>query len=482
VTYCGHNYQIEPVNCIKINGVYFNANRRQMADENYKHMRDKMERHFRDWSRRSLSILGNIQILKTFGISQYLYALAAIDLEEDHWKELRKLMYKFIWTKNYNAPPAPHRIKMNVMHEKICNGGFGMLDIQEITRATRLKRVATLVSNELHPVADLQRTLGVEAHLKHKAIMRIDDVTDDVVWHINKQHRTAYNSITDIEATADLVLNTKLLHCCVADMVRPDRYGSIEFLRLRRDGVLRLHYKELIPRQNELTTLLRICYPEIVRHLTMLKNLYSGQEPMPDANGAIYIFNRSTKAWQRCNSLTSRAIRELSTNSHCLNSTKLFNVTRENAQLLYTKVNKLRNIQNKTKLLRLIHGDVYCGTRLVRFGLSDNDRCVRCFQPETINHLLYECPYSAQVWEQLGVGHTNAMDIIHGQLTQMELEIIAELINQLVFRKLVLDTRVLVEVTLMKFERGLSRTNGIAQRASDMLTRLRMAHLPIPGT
>jgi len=84
VRYVNNNYTIINSRSVKINGVIFNNENEVMAQENFECMFAKMNRHFSDWSKRHLSILGKIQIIKTFGLSQYLYSLAIIDLLPDH--------------------------------------------------------------------------------------------------------------------------------------------------------------------------------------------------------------------------------------------------------------------------------------------------------------------------------------------------------------------------------------------------------------
>ncbi len=39
----------------------------------------------------------------------------------------------------------------------------------------------------------------------------------------------------------------------------------------------------------------------------------------------------------------------------------------DEAGTFYKNTNRLRSTQNKTKILRLIHGDVYCGKRLKNY-------------------------------------------------------------------------------------------------------------------
>ena len=55
----------------------------------------------------------------------------------------------------------------------------------------------------------------------------------------------------------------------------------------------------------------------------------------------------------------------------------------------------------KSFALRLLHGDIYTGTKLLRFGLADSDECPKCRQTETLHHLLKDCWYSGAVWSKL---------------------------------------------------------------------------------
>ena len=44
------------------------------------------------------------------------------------------------------------------------------------------------------------------------------------------------------------------------------------------------------------------------------------------------------------------------------------------------RINKLKCVSTKNFALRLIHGDIYTGMRLQRFGLADTDECTKCRQ------------------------------------------------------------------------------------------------------
>ena len=62
-------------------------------------------------------------------------------------------------------------------------------------------------------------------------------------------------------------------------------------------------------------------------------------------------------------------------------------VSPEDVKDLGIIIKSLTNTKLKTSKLRLIHGDIFCGSRLKKFGMTDNDKCSRCNKVETIDHM-----------------------------------------------------------------------------------------------
>ena len=77
----------------------------------------------------------------------------------------------------------------------------------------------------------------------------------------------------------------------------------------------------------------------------------------------------------------------------------LENVNEEGLIKLGLSIRSLTNTRLNTILLRVLHGDIYCGTRLKKFGMTVSVAGQRCGHPETIKHLLLECDYVKQIWE-----------------------------------------------------------------------------------
>ena len=84
------------------------------------------------WKWRGLTLLGKIQIVKTFIIRKFFRSKAAlISVSNDLIKEINKLIYGFIWKGN-------DKIKRSALINDIDNGGLKMLDIESMISAQRV--------------------------------------------------------------------------------------------------------------------------------------------------------------------------------------------------------------------------------------------------------------------------------------------------------------------------------------------------------
>ena len=100
--------------------------------------------------------------------------------------------------------------------------------------------------------------------------------------------------------------------------------------------------------------------------------------------------------------LTSKMIRRSSSPNVPIIAKMLAGVSESGLKRLGANIKRLTNIKLKSILLRVIHGDVYCGTRLKKFGMLDTENCPRCGQPEDINHQIFDCQYTRTLWKLVG--------------------------------------------------------------------------------
>jgi len=471
VTYGHTTYRVINLDVIKINGIFFSNNIDLMADENARHMSQKMNIHFTDWSKRNLSLLGKIQIIKTFGISQYLYSLAVIDLLPRHWKMINKLIAKFIWNKHYAGNRAPNRFKNDILYTKVKNGGFGMIKLEEVANCIRLRRFSILEETQMHPISQLQQRLGSKDHLQSTCLVDIDPVTTSALTILTKFNLQCYYSYDTSFLENDALLRIRLCTTKLVNLFPKKKFNSREATTLRRNDIVTLH--DLLNSHNDnFDLLLNICYPELT---PILVELFRHEHIDHDANFVNlsknhYVYENDRIRWRNLAASRSADIRDLIYKRDLIVLTKMCNFDPEVATRVYAKIQRISSIPLRTKALRLVHGDVYSGSRLVKFNLSDIDTCIRCFDTETIQHLLTQCPFSSSVWNLLGINHATINDILDFSLTESEFEIRCAIVEMLVFRKLQMPPNKIVEVMFKKYASGLSKRKKLIDYAKTKLS------------
>jgi len=198
--------------------------------------------------------------------------------------------------------------------------------------------------------------------------------------------------------------------------------------------------------------LAKIADKNLEKGITVIGRLYQdGRRPNVNHEGKLYIGN---SRWIDDTLVTSKQLREILF-GHRKCSPKITIMDEQEKFRYFKNISKIVSTVNKSKMLRLLHGDVYCGERLFRFGLTDTNLCKRCFQVETIHHLLMECPYTQSVYSLLGIQGYDVNEILGVDLTPAALEIRADILGFLLFRQRSLPPEILISSTYDRYAKGL---------------------------
>ena len=85
-SYLNQAFVCEPKDVLKINGLLFQMDRDRMRTRNVDLVLTKVEDNLWKWSKRGLSTLGKILVLKTFGVSQIIYLMQSMALKDVDFK------------------------------------------------------------------------------------------------------------------------------------------------------------------------------------------------------------------------------------------------------------------------------------------------------------------------------------------------------------------------------------------------------------
>ena len=130
----GKNLDTESINVkfhnrIKILGIIFsNTSSASEIEEIWTLRKENIKWILSRWSRRNISIIRKIHIVKTFGLSQLVFLMKSIILSYSVLNQVNSLFFKFIWEKKQNKKSIEN-VKRKVMGNDKKIRGLNMVDI-----------------------------------------------------------------------------------------------------------------------------------------------------------------------------------------------------------------------------------------------------------------------------------------------------------------------------------------------------------------
>ena len=377
---------------IKLNGIELVSDPDETRRVNFEKVKEKMNNQFGAWANRGLTLLGKILIYKTFGLSQVIYATRVLSFCEKQNREIRNLVYKFLWNTNFNSNKAPDRIKRDYLKTEIRKGGFGMVDHEEVTNAMNAKQLlVNLESN--HPIKEILSKILINprSHFNVRVKENLDEPAANYCKVFNGINRQLLNKdiayLQQDKLAKDMLLNEDL-----KSLVRPDRRNAIELMMLRNQGKTKV--RELLTDQ------------AMANHFRMRLIHYSYSVLMdacltsPDQAPVTEKFIPVKGKYKMAHQVSSKELRIEFAGQNQIDEFKL-DLAADSVEAFLPKLRKLKCVRAKNLALRTLHGDIYTGTRLLRFGLVDSDECSKCRQSESLAHLLRDCWYPSIIWSNI---------------------------------------------------------------------------------
>lgn len=141
---------------VKILGLYF-SNKRVASEieDNWVHRIANIVKILKLWSRRKLSIIGKIHILKTFGLSQLVFVMKSIIIPKHVLDQINTIFYRFLWKQQLNDKKAFEKVKRVVMGNEYDRGGLKMLEMNTFQDSILLEWAESYLSPKYGDWKDL---------------------------------------------------------------------------------------------------------------------------------------------------------------------------------------------------------------------------------------------------------------------------------------------------------------------------------------
>lgn len=116
---------------MKILGVHFTHDHYLFYKMNFQTIEKSLRESLKGWSWRGLTLLGRIQVIKSFAIPKILYRASLISTKKDFIKKINNLLYSFVWK-------GKDKVKRNALINSLEQGGLKMPDIESMIKAQRV--------------------------------------------------------------------------------------------------------------------------------------------------------------------------------------------------------------------------------------------------------------------------------------------------------------------------------------------------------
>ena len=131
-----------PQKPIRVLGVFFSYDEKLSEKANFENKIKSLKSRMNVWRSRGLSMYGRIMIVKTLGISEFLYIASLINVPEWVINTVESAIYGFVWKGKKD------RIKRTVLINNFRNGGLNMVDIRSKIASLKTNVVKRFFENQ----------------------------------------------------------------------------------------------------------------------------------------------------------------------------------------------------------------------------------------------------------------------------------------------------------------------------------------------
>ena len=129
---------------IKILGVHFDYDELSRKKANFEAIIKSIKKTLGMWKWWGLTLIGKIQIVKSFAIPKFMSKASLIHVSKDLIQAVNKELYSFIWK-------GKDKVKRLALINDIENGGLQMLDIESMVLAQRTMCLKKYIEDYVSP-------------------------------------------------------------------------------------------------------------------------------------------------------------------------------------------------------------------------------------------------------------------------------------------------------------------------------------------
>ena len=410
IVYNNENITIKTVSKLKICGLWFCADSIDEYRQNVREKIMKMESQLKMWSKRHLTMEGKILIVKTFGLSQMIYGMQGYGIKQEELIQTERIIFQFIWSSNENKKGID-RIKRSIMKNEYIHGGLNVTDVDSLDRSLKLRQFIRSFSTS-HPIKKVQAEITGCAFVskEYEKITKDEPIcarAQDTINKMTDYERSNYrfddkeensehykiiaiNNAASVDLVTFLKRSNRLFHVCVANQLTKDGITTL--------GELMQEYEFEIDKKR--IKIMKIILAAIPENLKKAAEQYN--ENKNEINQQMTVIELNDKTHKNVTEITTKELQArlkiVLGKTEVLAVEKRLNLEKYDVSNIIRFRKSCKNTKLRNIFFRLIHKDFFTQVRMKKFRMTDSDKCNRCGEVETIQHLLIECVHSKNIW------------------------------------------------------------------------------------
>lgn len=398
-----HNiYDIQVVNKVKILGIYL-SNRKQPTcmDDNYTSKIENLEKLCKLWSKRNLSIIGKIIVIKTFGISLFTHVINSIGIDTETISTINKILYKFIWNNSNTDKKTIEKVKRTTLCNKKHEGGLNMIDLSDFQAGFYLKWAEQLINTEQYEwktaAISFFKPLGGISVFKSSLDIKVCkeiNLIKSTFWRrvletwltFNKNKNTKLNGASPIFKNCDITYKNKMLF--MPQLIKRKAWLLKDIIK---DGKL-MTKKDIETKFG--------AYPGLILDYNVLFNALKKINLRFDIVREDIFYFQGMKVDKIGRKNMMKLIRKTYPPVAEQYWDRHLNV-RYNKKRWFLPFKITKETQIQILQWKIAHNIYPTAIMLEKMGIRRSDKCKYCDEKETLAHFFFECYSTKQIWLEI---------------------------------------------------------------------------------
>ena len=384
----------DPINIL---GVYVHHNDNEVLELNYKPLMSKIKAILTSWKRRSLSLIGKVQIINTLTASLFVYRMMTLPtITNNYVKQFDNMVKEFLWD---GGRP---KISQNILQAPIEHGGLKLVNLDQKDKALKISWIQIIKDDQeianlaYGTIAPILKKLIWECNIKPRDINIL--FPTQTFWsqilhawsHINYQENVTNPKKQIIWNNSHIRIANKPI-CWPANLQK----GLIYLEQLFHQNELiscktawQTHGLTIMQYNSLVTTIPKDWRNECKKQSDKIEEtLYAKLINITHIVSKVYrlLIAQEDLMCRKCEKLEKDLQMQIPHRDFLAQFKNIVKVT---------NITKMRSFQ-----YRLLQRSLITNVQLHQWNISDNDKCSFCNESqESVLHLMLFCPKVQQLW------------------------------------------------------------------------------------